>query len=302
MVERLDFVGIGGLAGDLVIQMDELPGHDAKYFVPPGQKVAGGFIANGTVAAARLGMQTGYVGWVGDDGDGHWLAQTFLDEGITRNNLGMIYDLDLDTPINIVMLDRQGNRAIVIPSSPLYMQSLNQDQLALVSRAKVAYSYPRDVQWVDQLAEATRTGGGMLALDCEATYGLSRQDFDYIAAQADTLFVSDAIMTEWGYKALKAIPATGWVIQTVGSRGAYGYDRKNDKDVFQPAFEVDVVDTTGAGDCFHTAVLYGKIKGWPLEQAMRFASAAAALSVQQMGARGGLPRLDEVMQFLEEHA
>lgn len=302
MSERLDFVGIGGLAGDLVIQMDELPGRDAKYFVPPAQKVAGGFIANSTVAAARLGLETGYVGWVGDDGDGHWLAQTFLGEGVASNNLGMIYDADLATPINIVMLDRDGNRAIVIPSSPLYMQSLKPDQLALVSRAKVAYSYPRDVQWVDQIAEATRIGGGMLALDCEATYGLSRQDFDAIAAQANTLFVSDAVMMAWGYEALKDIPATGWVIQTAGSRGAYGYDRKNKKDVFQPAFAVDVVDTTGAGDCFHTAILYGKIKGWPLEQAMRFASAAAALSVQQIGARAGLPRLDEVMQFLEEHA
>jgi sulfofructose kinase len=70
------------------------------------------------------------------------------------------------------------------------------------------------------------------------------------------------------------------------------------EEAFQPAYKVPVVDTTGAGDCFHAACLLGIRQSWPLQHMLRFASAAAALSVQSEGARGQLPDRQAVEEFL----
>jgi ribokinase/sulfofructose kinase len=65
-----------------------------------------------------------------------------------------------------------------------------------------------------------------------------------------------------------------------------------------PAFDVEVRDTTGAGDCFNAAFVSAWLHGWPLREMARFACAAAALSVQAIGARGGLPSEEDVFDFI----
>jgi sulfofructose kinase len=88
------------------------------------------------------------------------------------------------------------------------------------------------------------------------------------------------------------------IIVTQGAKGAYGVTRG--EVIFSPAFHVDVVDTTGAGDCFHGAYLSGELHGVPLAPRLRFANAAAALSVQKMGAREALPSRADVEAFLSD--
>jgi sugar/nucleoside kinase (ribokinase family) len=88
------------------------------------------------------------------------------------------------------------------------------------------------------------------------------------------------------------------VVATLGDRGcAFAGEGVAGR---MPAFEVDVVDTTGAGDCFHGAFCVGVVRGWPLERTLEFASATSALKCRKLGGRAGLPTLDEVNAFLEE--
>ncbi|MBT4101213.1 MAG: hypothetical protein HOM68_26470 [Gemmatimonadetes bacterium] len=68
-----------------------------------------------------------------------------------------------------------------------------------------------------------------------------------------------------------------------------------------PAFPVDVLDTTGAGDAFHGGYIYGMLQSWPLPEVLRFASAAGALNCRQLGGQGGLPSLVEVQNLLTTH-
>ena len=70
----------------------------------------------------------------------------------------------------------------------------------------------------------------------------------------------------------------------------------------EPAFVMDVVDTTGAGDVFHGAFIYGLLQDWPLTRIARFANAVAAMKCRELGGRAGIPALDEVMAFLERQA
>jgi ribokinase len=102
-------------------------------------------------------------------------------------------------------------------------------------------------------------------------------------------------------KALEALSRFGpkEIVITLGSKGSVGWNRG--ELVAQSAFPMDVVDTTGAGDVYHGAYLCGLLKGWDMTKCMRFASATSALKCRAIGARAGIPALEEVTRLLEKN-
>ena len=86
---------------------------------------------------------------------------------------------------------------------------------------------------------------------------------------------------------------------TLGRQGALAYD--GERYFESPGFEVQAVDTTGAGDVFHAGVCYGAIQGWGVQRMLDFSNAFAALSCRAVGGQRGIPRLYEVETFLREH-
>ena len=89
------------------------------------------------------------------------------------------------------------------------------------------------------------------------------------------------------------------VIITLGSRGVFVSSDGNEEII--PAFKVNAVDTTGAGDAFNGGLLCALAEGKSLEEAARFANALAALSVQKLGTTPSMPTRDEIEAFLMEH-
>ena len=89
------------------------------------------------------------------------------------------------------------------------------------------------------------------------------------------------------------------VVQTEGLDGNYTASR--DEEFHTPAFEVDVIDTTGAGDVFHGAYLVGLVKGWDLRRIAIFASAVSAIHCTVLGNRKGIPSMEDVEAFLRDH-
>ncbi len=90
------------------------------------------------------------------------------------------------------------------------------------------------------------------------------------------------------------------VVITDGANGCWYWDAAGS--LRQPAYEVSVVDTTGAGDVFHGAYVYGLLQGWEPARRLRFASATAALKCTQPGGRLGIPNTLRVLDFLQENA
>ena len=88
------------------------------------------------------------------------------------------------------------------------------------------------------------------------------------------------------------------VVQTEGKSGCYTTSR--DQHFHTPAFEVEVIDTTGAGDVFHGAYLVGLAKQWELQRTAAFASAVAALHCTVLGNRQGIPSMAEVEALMED--
>jgi len=88
------------------------------------------------------------------------------------------------------------------------------------------------------------------------------------------------------------------VVVTCGAEGSWWIGEGVQAPVHQPAFAVEVVDTTGCGDVFHGAYAAAWVRGLPLGERVRVASAAAALKATQPGGQTGSPRWDEVQAFL----
>ncbi len=297
MTQQLDFVGVGGLAYDLLLQVHSLPLADEKYPAQVAGKMPGGFIANATCAAAQLGLRTGYVGWVGDDPEGAMLRADFRERDIDVR--GLVTVAGQPTPFTVVITDRAGKRAILLPPFALYDANLDVDQLAYASRARVLYTFPRDEAWCRHLRRASLDGGGLFALDIETAIPMRGDELRDAVRLADIVFLTENSLKLLAVRSIKAL-AEGqqWVIMTAGSQGAYGVTPGMRAPVHQRAHRVQAVDTTGAGDVFHAALIAAKLDGADMPEALAFASAAAALSVQHRGARGGLPTRAQVERLL----
>ena len=292
-----DFIGVGGLAYDMMLQVDRLPLSDDKYPAQPVEKLPGGFIANATCAAARLGLRASFIGWVGDDAEGAMLIEDFIDwhvepEGVIRLPGEM-------TPFTLVMTDSHGGRAIVIPQWPIYDAPLTYEQVALARQARVVYTYPRDPVWCTQLRRATIESGGELALDVEPSVPLRGDQLREAVAVADVVFVTKDSLAMLGVSSIeRLVQPRQWVILTDGKRGSSGIAGGMRKPVSQKAHPAVAVDTTGAGDASTAALAMALGRGEPWLAAVRYANAAGAITVTRLGAEAAMPTAAEVEGLL----
>jgi sulfofructose kinase len=153
------------------------------------------------------------------------------------------------------------------------------------------------------LAEARRLGIPAL-LDADASP--PREGAEAFAAANHILFSSQGLVefTELadieGALRLAASRTDAWVGVSAGKNGVYWLERERVRHL--PAFAIDVVDTLGAGDVLHGAFALALARTESVEEALRFACAAAALKCTRSGGRSGAPSADEVENFLAEHA
>ncbi len=298
MVFDYDFVGVGGLAYDMVLRIESLPIADEKYPARLIGKLPGGFIANATCAAGRLGLKTGYIGWVGDDSEGAMLRDDF--EAWNVKAAGLVRVPGVVTPFTVVITDVKGRRAILLPGSPLYNMNFTAEQLAVASQAHVVLTFPRDLAWFGQLRRATRESGGLIALDIENVVPMQGEELRQVIRLTDIVFLKRSSLMKIGSWSLRELVSPGqWLIQTSGHVGAYGIEHGMDEPIYEAARSVEVVDSTGAGDCFHAALIAARLGGATLREGLAFANAAASIKVQQFGARGGLPTRAEVETLLK---
>lgn len=199
----------------------------------------------------------------------------------------------------MILLEPSGERTILIQTILPEDPPLHGAALTRLHEAAIVYTIPRSVPWFTAVAESIHSSGGRVALDLEASAPVDDAALPEILRCTDIVLCGlDGLSRAVGHEAVPQ-DASGLlelgpsqVVVTLGSRGAAAFERS--AQCFQTAFRVPVVDTTGAGDCFHAAFLAASLWGEPLEYSLRFAAAAAALSVQREGARGWLPTRAEV--------
>lgn len=294
-----DVVSFGDPDLDQVFSTARVPLADEKV---PGRKLgtfAGGTTANAACAAARLGLRVAACGRVGDDADGRFLLAENDAFGVSNAFMQVV---DQPTATSLIIIDQSGEKALVF--APMVREPLDEERFGGIARqTRVIYTMPRDLEEHRKVSQVARSQGAEIAVDIEAVVAPTLTHLEAILSTSDIVFLNES-----GFRATSDEPITEatlrpllaygprLVVVTLGAGGAIGVTR--DGEARQPAFAVDMVDATGAGDCFNAAFLAADLRGKPLGEALAFACAAAAISVGAVGARSGLPTEAEVNQFL----
>jgi len=252
-------------------------------------------------ALSRLGVPCRFYSVIGDDREGAAIRQSLIDEGVDAT--GVVTRSNSLSQKAFIVIDRSGGTRTIFWSRPsgdaLRAEELLPDFLRGADFLLLD-GVMKDISLFS--AQEARKAGVPVMLDAGKTRewmpGLARL-CDYVVASEE--FARD--MLGWrddpgsfGQEVRKQGFRTATI--TLGSRGSVTF--AGDAIIRCPAFVVDVVDTTGAGDAFHAGYLYGLLQKWPLEDTVRFASAVAALKCRKVGARAGIPTLSDVQRFLQE--
>lgn len=300
----LDVVAVGDGTIDLVLEVDGLPGHDQKVMGRLVGWLPGGTVSNFACAASRLGLRTGFLGTVGHDEAGRIIVEDFRAWGVGISHLQVLEGRQ--TNLTVIMVDATGEKAIVVVPIYHHEATLDAEARAYLARAWACYTMPFDQQGFQQLTAVCRQVGAQVAIDVEPTLGVDMEALRVILPRTDIAFFNrEGLIAATGtvdlWAGARQMLGLGpqIVVVTRGRDGALALTCRSQAE--HPGFAVDVVDTTGAGDCFNAAFLVGYRRGWPLEETLAFANAAAALSVMKMGPRGGIPTPEAVDAFLARH-
>jgi len=293
---------LGIFAGDTVYRADRLP-HMGETLLGRGFQLGpGGKGSNQAVAAARAGGDVRFITRLGDDAFAAIARKVWADAGVTpdvtidqgsHTGAAMIF-VDAATGQNAIIvapgaagrisLDDVEGRATAIAASRVFLTQLEQPLPPALRALEIARS--GGAMTVLNPAPATDLPPQMLALCDLVTPNESE------AEGLTGIRVTDPASAEAAARALRAQGA-GAVIVTLGAQGALYHGAGQTLHV-PPMSLGPVVDTTGAGDAFNGGLVAALSEGQPMAQALRFATATAALSVTRAGAAASMPQRYEI--------
>lgn len=298
---EFDLLGIGNPCADVVMRCERLPAWDDKCAGSAVGTYAGGVESNAACAASRLGWRTAVLGEVGDDAHAGFLLDAFAADGVStrwmRRRVGSA------SASTMLMLSPEGERALVwLAMAPGAADPRLADALA---SSHLAYTMPYDAAALTQLHDAARRAGTLLAIDIEREAARKPGNLSHFLRHCDIAFLNESGYTAAvgkpadavGMRALLQQATAKVIVVTLGARGAVAVDAQGF--VEMPALAVSLVDATGAGDTFNAAFLFAWRRAPCLRDALRFACTAASFTVTAVGARSGMPRLEQVEAALE---
>ncbi len=301
-MEKIQIAGLGMACLDILIHGQHLPTWQHGAHLESIAIEGGGPVATALVTAQRLGVQTGFLGTYGNDRLGKIKLQTLVE-----NNVDVSRVVKKENPENQVVLvavnSDTGERIFSgthIGSEPLSVCELDKDYIL---QADFLHLDGYHANAAHQAAVWMKQACKKVMLDGSATSGPVSQDMQALIPLANYVICGkgfgQAVTGESElYQAGKAIVKMGpsVVVQTEGQDGSYTVT--GDQVFHTPAFEVNVVDTTGAGDVFHGAFLVGLLHGWKLASVVLFSTAVAAIKCTQLSGRRGIPTFEPAMEFL----
>jgi sulfofructose kinase len=290
----MDVLCVGHASYDLTLLVDHHPGRDEKCFATDMSVCGGGPAANAAVTVARLGGVSALAGYLGEDLYGCRHLDELKAEGVHTE---FIARGGHPTPLSVILVKPDGARTVVNhKASTPFLESVTLD--LSVCRPRVMLLDGHEPKISPALAQAARSAGIPTVLDAgsvhEGTLELAPL-VDYLVASEK--FARRFTSREEPRQALAALAELApCAVITLGEKGLIW--RKGDASGEVPAFSVPALDTTGAGDVFHGALALGIARSMQFQALLRYASAAAALACMKVGARTGIPRGDELDDFL----
>lgn len=294
---------------DLVVRLPKIP--------KPGETLLGGVFntypggkgANQAVAASRLGGHVSMIGCVGDDSFGRELVENLTKEGVDTSHV--FVQPNVSSGVALIQVDDQAQNSIAVASGANFRLSSEYVEKAIQAIEKidvVVLQLETTLETIYTAARVANQRGAKVILNPAPAQVLENdllQLVDYLIPneyeiatmtgfQIQNITDTDQAAQQLLSKGVKNL------IVTLGNKGSVIFEVNTNNSVDIPAWKVQAVDTTAAGDCFIGAFAVGLSKEKSVKDAAAFASAAAAISVTRVGAQPSLPTCDEVNQFMIE--
>ncbi|MFA0549753.1 ribokinase [Vibrio lentus] len=298
---------LGSVNADHVLQVPSFPRPGETLIGGNYQVIPGGKGANQAVAAARLNADIGFIACVGDDPFGINIRQDFAKDGINID--GVIVADNTPTGIAMIQVSATGENSICLSAEANNKLTCDQIEPHLEKIRGAKYLLTQletPIEGIEYAAKVAKESGTQVILNPAPARPLSDSLLacvDVITpneTEAEVLTGITVIDSASAHQAALALHAKGieTVMITLGAKGVWV--SKNDKGELIAGFRVEATDTTAAGDTFNGALVTGLLEDMPLERAIKFAHAAAAISVTRFGAQTSIPSRSETDAFLSE--
>ena len=291
-----DVLCIGHAAFDLCMAVSSHPSADEKCQAHAMQQGGGGPSANAAVTVARLGGKAAWCGYLSNDiyGDAH-MAE-FTAEGVDTS---LAVRGRAPSPLSLILAKPDGKRTVVNFKEQTPWLPADALNTAKLKPACMLFDGHEPLLSATLMWHA-RKHGIPTVLDA----GSLHRGTEELAPQVDYLVASKKFARQFAdtddmQKALAKLAAISpCAVITLGDAGLIW--ARNGETGNLPAFKVDAIDSTGAGDAFHGAFALGVVRNMAWPELLRFASAAGALTCTKLGARAAIPNLSDVQALLKK--
>ncbi len=296
---------IGSYNVGLFLKGAAIPGVGQTFIGDEFYEGGGGKGSNQAVAAAKLGGSVSFIGRIGNDKYGMDAIRMYESFGMSKESL--IVDDATHSGISVILIDEAGNNSImVVLGANLNLSSADIDSSAdIIKRSEyVGFQLENAAELVSYGIKKAHALGVKVLLDPAPVQPLSDEIYPLLHIikpnEHEATMLTGIHVTDRD----SAVRAAQWFLDkgvqnaviTLGEKGVL-YASAQEAAWFE-TIQVDTVDTTGAGDCFSGALLCALCDGKDIKDAIRFANAAAAISVTRKGVVDAAPTLDEVTSFL----
>jgi ribokinase len=301
----MEVIGYGDADVDVFLTVDKIPERDEKILAKGYSFQIGGMVANTMVALSRLSRSVGFHGKIGDDAFG----QTVL-ENLNANNVdtaGVLIIPGGDTFFCVVLLDRSGEKALISAPTDCRDRSPEDVSEKYISQAQHLHTTAIFLPAAEKAIDFAKNHGLTVSLDLDAGKVQLSDDVWDLLSSVDILFINRR-----GAHLIGNSPSIDEAARNIVSRtlktvcitlGNKGSITATAEDYIKTdPFNVNVVDTTGAGDCFAAGFIHGYLSKWSIKSIALFANAVAAISITSIGGHTGAPHIEEVITFLKKNA
>lgn len=295
---KVDLVGVGLNATDTVIPLSSHPSPGSKVEFREKTILPGGQVATTVIACQHWGLQTRYVGKLGDDSAAILHRDAFARAGVETH---IATAPGCASQESLILVDTEGERTVLTRRDErltLHPEDLNREWIVSAGALHVD-GY--DTAAATLAARWARSAGVPVVADLDELYpGVEQliENIDYLIVSRDfPSRLTGEPTLEGALQAMQARYGCRLAAATLGHDGVLAFDGKEFHHA--AAYCVPVTDTTGAGDIFHAGFIFGLLQGWPLNRQLDFACAAAALNCTAVGARGGIRTVEEITALIK---
>jgi sulfofructose kinase len=295
-----DVVGVGLNATDTLIIIPHFPAYGGKVHFHEEILSPGGQVASAIVTCAQLGLRSKYIGTIGDDERGRIQMESLQASGVNLDHVQS--RVGCPNQSAYILIDQSTGERTVFWNRPdglaLTPHEITDEQITC---ARMLHIDGHDTAAVGRAARVANAHAIPVSVDVDTIY----QGFDRVLPYVDYLIASSEFPSRWTnfedpFRALETIQneyRMRVAAMTLGAHGALALFEG--KFIYSPAYVVNCLDTTGAGDVFHGAFCYAVLDGMPIGEALDFSNAMAALNCTAIGARGGIRSAADARHLME---